>query len=81
MWDEILNPFPKFTCCIVKVSEWICNFTLHFMMDVATYSCWMYLIHANEMGRWAFHLLGKQDTVKLLPGTLLFQLDIVGNSE
>ena len=40
VWDEIICPLSNFN----DVWEWKSNFTLHFIMDVITYSCESYCI-------------------------------------
>ena len=40
VWDEITYPFLNFNGATVEVSDWKCNFIMHFTRRVFTYPCW-----------------------------------------
>ena len=48
VWDEITYSFLNFNGCTVEVSEWISNFTPHFIDDVITYP--LKLNHVSKRG-------------------------------
>ena len=52
VWDEIINPFPKFNYAPVEVWQWKSNFIPYFTMGVITYPYWyLELIHISKRGR------------------------------
>ena len=60
--DEITYPFPNFNGCMMKVSEWIWNLILHFLMNLITYPSG---ISQTTLEKWALSLQTNNNYDKL----------------
>ena len=68
VWDGITHPFLNLNDCAVEVCERICNFILHFIIDVITDPCWIKVnLHKQEGPMVAFMCGG------LTPDIIMFQ--------